>query len=177
MCERAAVCSSRPSSALSPLTPKVASCDGARDRSGVFLKPEQLHGLEARTSKEGSWRMAQKRTLVGIDIAKGKVDAAIRSMAEASFANSAEGRRQLLDWLKAHGVCKAVMEARGGYEKSGAALLHEAGLEVVIVDPKRVRHFAKSAGRLAKNDPIDARMIAWFGEVFGDTPGKPHDEA
>jgi len=121
--------------------------------------------------------MAQKRTLVGIDIAKGKVDAAIRSMAEASFANSAEGRRQLLDWLKAHGVCKAVMEARGGYEKSGAALLREAELEVVIVDPKRVRHFAKSAGRLAKNDPIDARMIAWFGEVFGDTPGKPHDEA
>ena len=43
-----------------------------------------------------------------------------------------------------------------------------AGIEVRIVDPKRVRHFAQSAGRLAKNDPIDAEMIAWFGETFAD---------
>lgn len=122
--------------------------------------------------------MAQKRTLVGIDVAKGKVDVAIRSTAaEASFTNSAEGRQKLLAWLKEHGVYKAVMEASGGYERSWATMLREAGLEVVIVDPKRVRHFARSAGCLAKNDPIDARMIAWFGEVFGDMPGKAHDEA
>jgi transposase len=82
--------------------------------------------------------MAQKRTLVGIDIAKGKVDVAIRSAAtEASFANSAEGRRGLLDWLKDRAVYKAVMEASGGYERSWADLLRKAGLEVVIVDPKR----------------------------------------
>jgi len=37
---------------------------------------------------------------------------------------------------------------------------------VRVVDPKRVRHFAKAAGRLAKNDRIDARMIAEFGAVF-----------
>jgi transposase len=77
-----------------------------------------------------------------------------------------------MDWLKEHGVDKAVMAASGGYEKSWAGLLRQAGLEVVIVDPNRVRHFAKSAGRLAKSDPIDARMIAWFGEVFEDTPGQ-----
>ena len=121
--------------------------------------------------------MAQERTLVGIDIAKDKVDVAIRSAAaEASFADSEEGRRKLLNWLNEHGVCKAVMEASGGYEKSWAVVLREAGLEVVIVDPKRVRHFARSAGQLAKNDPIDARMIAWFGEVFSNATGKPQDE-
>jgi len=122
--------------------------------------------------------MTQKRTLVGLDIAKGKVDAAIRSAAtEATFANGPEGRQKLLSWLEEHGVDKAVMEASGGYERSWAALLANAGLEVVIVDPKRVRHFAKSSGQLAKNDPIDARMIAWFGEVFADkTCGTPHDE-
>jgi transposase len=120
--------------------------------------------------------MAQKRVLVGIDIAKEKIDAAIRLGAEASFANSAEGRRELVVWLKEHGVCKAVMEASGGYERSWARLLREAGVEVAIVDPKRVRHFAKSAGQLAKNDPIDARMIAWFGEVFGHGPGQPDDQ-
>src|SRR5947209_6160893 len=44
--------------------------------------------------------------------------------------------------------------------------LRKAGIAVRIVDPKRVRYFAKSAGRLAKNDPIDAEMIAWFAETF-----------
>ena len=55
-------------------------------------------------------------------------------------------------------------------------MLRGAGVEVVIVDPKRMRHFAKAAGRLAKNDPIDAEMIAWFGEMF---PGEAqaHDPA
>ena len=120
--------------------------------------------------------MAQKGALVGIDVAKLKIDVAIRGGAEATFANSAEGRRQLLHWLTQHDVDKAVMEASGGYERSWGAMLRGAGLEVAIVDPKRVRHFAKSAGRLAKNDAIDARMIAWFGEVFSDMLGQAHDE-
>jgi transposase len=119
--------------------------------------------------------MAQKSKLVGIDVAKDKIDAAIRSGPEATFANSPEGRAALLSWLRAHGIGKAVMEASGGYEKSWAGLLREAGLEVVIVDPKRVRHFARSAGRLAKNDAIDARMIAWFGEVFDDLESQAGD--
>lgn len=119
--------------------------------------------------------MAQKRKLVGIDVAKAKIDAAIRSGAEASFAHTAEGHRQLLAWLEEHGAGKAVMEASGGYERSWARLLREAGLEVVIVDPKRVRHFARSAGKQAKNDTIDARMIAWFGEVFDDLEGSAGD--
>lgn len=121
-------------------------------------------------------RMAQEQVVVGIDVAKEKVDVAIRRGAEGCFANDARGRRQLLAWLKEHAVGQAVMEASGGYEKSWAQLLRKAGVEVVIVDPKRVRHFAKSAGQLAKNDPIDARMIAWFGEAF-EHRGKPEDAA
>jgi transposase len=53
--------------------------------------------------------------------------------------------------------------------------LRAAGIAVRIVDPKRVRHFAKSAGRLAKSDPIDAAMIAWFAETFSDAVGPPHE--
>lgn len=119
--------------------------------------------------------MAQKSRLVGIDVAKGKIDAAIRLGAEASFANNPEGRAALVSWLREHGIGKAVMEASGGYEQSWARLLREADIEVVIVDPKRVRHFAQSAGRQAKNDTIDARMIAWFGEVFDDLEGQAAD--
>jgi len=54
------------------------------------------------------------------------------------------------------------MEASGGYERDWAKVLRNAEIEVRIVDPKRVRSFAQSAGRLAKNDTIDAEMIAWF---------------
>jgi len=70
-----------------------------------------------------------------------------------------------------------VMEASGGYERRWAEALRAAGVEVRIVDPKRIRHFAKAAGRLAKNDPIDAETIAWFAEAFPDADPQPHDAA
>jgi transposase len=79
--------------------------------------------------------------------------------------------------LHKHKVSKAVMEASGGYERDWARVLRLAGIEVRIVDPKRVRSFALSAGRLAKNDTIDAEMIAWFAETFDEAPGQTHDAA
>jgi transposase len=67
------------------------------------------------------------------------------------------------------------MEASGGYERDWAKALRESGIEVRIVDPKRVRSFAQSAGRLAKNDTIDAEMIAWFAETFAEAPHQVHN--
>lgn len=116
--------------------------------------------------------------VVGIDVAKDKVDGCIRSLSlRQTSASTQKGRRELIAWLCGHRVGKAVMEASGGYERSWAKALREAGIEVRIVDPKRVRSFAKSAGRLAKNDTIDAEMIAWFAETFREGPGQPHDAA
>ena len=116
--------------------------------------------------------------VVGIDVAKDKVDACIRTVTERrTFPTTASGRRSLIAWLCKHQVGKAVMEASGGYERVWAKALRQAGLEVRIVDPKRVRSFAESAGRLAKNDKIDAEMIAWFAETFSEAPGQPHDAA
>jgi transposase len=130
-------------------------------------------------SKEGSWMMAQKDVVVvGIDVAKDKVDGCIRSLSQRQmFASTQSGRRELVAWLRSHGVGKAVMEASGGYERSWAKALREAGIEVRIVDPKRVRSFARSAGRLAKNDAIDAEMIGWFAETFDEAPAQPYDAA
>ena len=123
--------------------------------------------------------MAQKDlVVVGIDVAKDKVDACIRSLGmRQTFPNTAQGHRRLEAWLHKHKVSKAVMEASGGYERAWAKVVREADIEVRIVDPKRVRSFALSAGRLAKNDTIDAEMIAWFAETFGDAPGQKHDPA
>ena len=123
--------------------------------------------------------MAQNdRVVVGIDVAKDKVDACIRSLSqEQTFLSTAEGQRALIRWLRKHKVGKVAMEASGGYERDWAKTLREAGIEVRIVDPKRVRSFARSAGRLAKNDAIDAEMIAWFAETFGEAPSQAYDAA
>ena len=92
-------------------------------------------------------------------------------------AEHAGGRAGLVAWVRANRVGRAVMEASGGYERGWAEALRAAGVEVRIVDSKRVRHFAKAAGRLAKNDPIDADTIAWFAEAFPDRQAQPHDPA
>lgn len=123
--------------------------------------------------------MAQNDWLVaGIDVAKDKVDVCIRALSQRrTFESTAAGQRQLVAWLRKHKVTKAVMEASGGYEREWAKALREGRIEVRIVDPKRVRHFAQSAGRLAKNDAIDAATIAWFAETFAEAPGQAYDAA
>jgi transposase len=122
--------------------------------------------------------MPQKTRLVGLDIAKSKVDACIRSASlRLSAPSTPQGEAQLVAWLRANRVGRAVMEASGGYERGWAQALRAAGVEVRIVDPKRIRYFAKAAGRLAKTDPIDAETIAWFGETFPEADAKAHDPA
>src|ERR1700724_4426552 len=177
MCERA-VLTNRPSLDLSPFALKGRrACRGAWDRSGVFLNPNSCMGFEPEPSKEGSWMMAQNDLVVaGIDVAKDKVDVCIRSLSlKRTFASTAEDRRELASWLRRNKVGKAVMEARGGYERQWAKALRDARIEVRIVDPKRVRRFAQSAGRQAKNDTIDAEMIAWFAETFDEARGQAYD--
>lgn len=116
--------------------------------------------------------------VVGIDVAKDKVDACIRRVElRQTFPNTLQGHRKLVAWLRKYQVGKAVMEASGGYEREWRNVLSSAGIAVRIVDPRRVRNFALSAGRLAKNDPIDAEMIAWFAETFSQAPGQISDAA
>jgi len=65
------------------------------------------------------------------------------------------------------------VRASGGYERGWAEALRKARIAVRVDDPRQVRYFAKSAGRLAKNDPIDAEIIARFGETFSLRPSRP----
>jgi transposase len=66
--------------------------------------------------------MAQnKLVVVGIDVAKDKVDACIRALSQRqTFPSTADGRRALIRWLRKHKVTKAAMEASGGYEREWA---------------------------------------------------------
>jgi transposase len=62
------------------------------------------------------------------------------------------------------------MEATGGYEQQAFAQLSEGDLPVAILNPRAVRQFAQSMGRLEKTDAIDAGMIAWYAEVKQSQP-------
>ena len=81
--------------------------------------------------------------------------------------------------LQPLGVALVVMEATGGYEAALACALQAAGLPVAVVNPRQARDFAKSMGRLAKTDRIDARMLAEFAAVLvaPRRPGALHPPA
>jgi transposase len=67
----------------------------------------------------------------------------------------------------------AVVEATGGYERALVEALLEAGLPIAVVNPKRVRAYAKGLGIIAKTDRLDARVIARYGREVQPRPATP----
>ena len=102
--------------------------------------------------------------VAGIDVGKSKLDAHILDRAlDRQFNNDTSGRRALRNWLRKHGVTRAVFEPTGRYHRNLHQGLAQAGLETVLINPLRSRRFAESIGQLAKNDRVDAAMLARFG--------------
>ncbi len=107
--------------------------------------------------------MAQMVPTVGIDVSKDRLDVAVHPGDEQfSVINDATGWRRLVRWLKPLAARAIGIEASGGYERGAIGALLEAGLPVRSVNPWKLRLFAKAAGVLAKNDRLDARVIARF---------------
>ncbi len=101
----------------------------------------------------------------GIDVSKATLEVAISGQKEIrSFSNGEEGVSKLTCYLQGNAPALTVMEATGGLEKLLAGALTEAGLPVVIVNPKRVRDFARAEGKLAKTDTIDAHIMVLFAQ-------------
>jgi transposase len=111
--------------------------------------------------------MSKSKSLyVGIDIAKETFHVATAPHRfKTSLANTPKGHQQLCQTLKDHPVALVVLEATGGYERPLAAELLDAGLPVVVVNPRQVRDFAKGMGQWAKTDPIDAQVLATFAQI------------
>jgi transposase len=111
------------------------------------------------------------RMICGVDVSSTSLDASLgRTGTPQRFANTSAGIARLAEHCHAHQVELVAMEATGGYERQAFALLSERGLPVAILNPRAVRQFAQSMGRLEKTDAIDAAMIAWFAEVNGSQP-------
>jgi len=104
--------------------------------------------------------------IVGIDVAKDRLDVAVRPSGEAfPVARTAAGLDELVERLKPLAPHLVALEATGGFETVVAASLAAAGLAVIVVNPAQVRSFAKALGQRAKTDPIDAGVIAHFAEA------------
>ena len=104
--------------------------------------------------------------IVGIDVAKDKLDVAVRPSGERFVVKRTEaGLEELKNRLGELRVAVVGLEATGGYETVVAASLSAAGLPVVVVNPAQVRAFANALGKRAKTDPIDADVIARFVEA------------
>ena len=97
----------------------------------------------------------------GIDIGKTSLDVALLPTGETiHLANSPAGRRELAGWLGKRNVVRVGLEASGGYERPVCQTLREAGFEVALLQPRQVRAFAHYKLKRAKNDRIDAALIA-----------------
>lgn len=106
--------------------------------------------------------MDTRGVVVGIDVSKDWLDVAM-GRESLRFGNEAEGIAELTTRVRAAAAQLVVMEATGGYETQAATAIAGAGLRLAVVNPRQVRDFAKATGRLAKNDRIDAQVIAAFG--------------
>jgi transposase len=106
--------------------------------------------------------MAKRITVcAGIDTGKHKLDVAIDGNgAQLQVENTAEGHEALLEWLRRHKVKRIGIEASGGYEQPVVAALRRKRFVVVVFQPAQVRAYAKFHLQRAKNDKIDAALIA-----------------
>jgi len=117
-------------------------------------------------------------TFVGIDVAKLRLDVHLRPSGEScALAHDEEGVAMLVGRLVALAPALVVLEATGGMEVRLAAALAAARLPVAVVNPRRVRAFARATGRLAKTDRLDAAVIARFAEAVRPSVRPPPDEA
>lgn len=102
---------------------------------------------------------------VGIDVSKDRLDIAVLGESKASQAsNDEKGIASLAKKMKAMEPELIVVEATGGYQRVVVDALFGSGLAVAVVNPSRVRQFARAYGLLAKTDKLDAQILAVFGE-------------
>ena len=117
----------------------------------------------------------QSPNYIGVDVSKEKLDL---SSQKKVVPNTKRSINALLKRLGKTGVGKVhlVCEATGGYERLLLELAHEKGFLVSVINARQIRDFAKSSGRLAKNDQIDAHVIQHWAETFKPAPQKAPSE-
>ena len=115
---------------------------------------------------------------VGIDVSKERLDVAVLGEERGwQVDNTQAGIAKLVQQMQDLQPELIVVEATGGYQRGGVEALFQAGLAVAVVNPARVRQFARACGLLAKTDRLDAQVLAVFGQRVQPKPYTSKSEA
>jgi len=112
---------------------------------------------------------------IGIDVSKAKLDCTLLTAQPDKrktkvVANSAAGVKALLAWCAKHGAqpqqLHAILEPTGLYHEQAATALHDAQVQVSLVNPAQARDFAKALALRGKNDALDSYVLARYGQTL-----------
>jgi transposase len=108
---------------------------------------------------------------IGVDVSKTRLDVAVGETGETwNSKNDDVGIAKTVEHCKQCNPRLVVVEATGGLEGHLVSALYLAGVPVALVNPARVRQFAKAAGLLAKTDKLDARLLVRFAKAIQPAP-------
>jgi transposase len=127
--------------------------------------------------KELSEQETKTQCYVGIDVSKAWLDAHVLPGGDSlRVANTPQGIRRLKRWLVSFTLALVVVEATGKWHRHLHRSLHASAIAVAVVDPFRVRMFAKAQGIFAKTDRLDARVLAQFASIMSPAVRPPAPE-
>ncbi|MDE2644187.1 MAG: IS110 family transposase [Verrucomicrobiota bacterium] len=101
--------------------------------------------------------------IVAIDVSKDTLEV-LTDKKSMTLPNNDAGIDRLIKAIAGKPNPFVALEATGGYERRVCERLHEAGIALSLINPARVRAFARSEGIMAKTDPIDTAVIGRFAK-------------
>src|SRR5262249_51837237 len=130
------------------------------------------HSCQGTSPHQQGWD-TKMLALCGIDVSKDRLDVIVLPEEQrSSVSNNRAGWADLVERLRGCSIAAIGLEASGGYERGVMRALLAGGLPVRQVNPFKLRQFARASGVLAKNDPLDARMIASFVGIMPTRPAQ-----
>ena len=116
---------------------------------------------------EIAYLMEHNEINVGIDTSSSQLDIYVRPTGQFfSVSNDKEGIKNAINQIRALKPTRILIESTGRLEMDFVCAAHKFDLPIVICNPAQIRNFAKSSGRIAKTDKLDAMDIAHFGEAL-----------
>lgn len=122
--------------------------------------------------------MTTYKTFIGIDVSKESLEVCVvleneTEKEHCEIANTKRAIVSLARYIAKYDTPLVVLEATGNYDAETVEVFHEREIATAVVNPRWIRDFARSMGRLAKTDSIDAHTIALYGKRMEPKPTKP----
>jgi len=111
---------------------------------------------------------------LGVDIAKAELVLDLQGTI-LRFENTPQGIIRLCAQISKLSAPHLILEATAGYERALLLYALERGIAISLIQPARVRHYARALNLLAKSDPIDARLLSRFGRDINPAPAQPRE--